>query len=282
MDVLSKGPPPAARACFPVAGLLVSSDRMSHSLALPTIPAGQTLSDALDALDKADSPAARVRSAADSLQAMGFERVFITLRDASLNVTLAVSSGASDSGITRYALQPLPGAVWRRRLTHLERFRVGELYLLDGSDPWVAREFFAADPSPRADGVTWLPTDLMLGLLLGADQELLGIVKLATPRDGKRPTDAKRRDVASLIRHLAARLAYDALRHLAQRRAERLQRLQESGAAMARSLDEHEIMRELARQAMRATQADGVLIAQPDLDQDLLTTAFRMLSLIHI
>ncbi len=250
---------------------------MSHSLALPTIPAGQTLSDALDALDKADSPAARVRSAADSLQAMGFERVFITLRDASLNVTLAVSSGASDSGITRYALQPLPGAVWRRRLTHLERFRVGELYLLDGSDPWVAREFFAADPSPRADGVTWLPTDLMLGLLLGADQELLGIVKLATPRDGKRPTDARRRDVASLIRHLAARLAYDALRHLAQRRAERLQRLQESGAAMARSLDEHEIMRELARQAMRATQADGVLIAQPDLDQDLLTTAFRMM-----
>ncbi len=44
---------------------------------------------------------------------------------------------------------------------------------------------------------------------------------------------------------------------------------------MARSLDEHEIMRELARQAMRATQADGVMIGQPDLDQDLLTTAYR-------
>jgi len=248
---------------------------MSHSIALPFVPAGQTLSDALDALDRADSPAARVRSAADSLHAMGFGRVFITLRDASLNVTLAVSAGTTDVGMTRYALQPLPGAVWRRRLTHLERFRAGELYLLDGSDPWVAREFFALDPSPRGDGSTWLPTDLILGLLHGADQELLGIVKLATPRDGKRPSDAKRRDVASLIRHLSARLAYDALRHLAQRRAERLQRLQEAGAAMARSLDEHEIMRELARQAMRATQADGVMIGLPDLDQDKLVTAYR-------
>ncbi len=250
---------------------------MSHSLVFPPIPAGQTLSDALDALDRADSPAARVRSAADSLHAMGFDRVFITLRDASLNVTMAVSAGQPDAGITRYALQPLPGAVWRRRLGHLERFRAGELFLLDGSDPWVAREFFAAEPSPRGEGTAWLPTDLILGLLQGADQELLGIVKLATPRDGRRPTDAKRRDIASLIRHLAARLAYDALRHLAQRRAERLQRLQEAGAAMARSLDEHEIMRELARQAMRATQADGVMIGQPDLDQDLLVTAFRMM-----
>jgi PAS domain S-box-containing protein len=250
---------------------------MSHSLVFPPIPAGQTLSDALDALDRADSPAARVRSAADSLHAMGFDRVFITLRDASLNVTMAVSAGQPDAGITRYALQPLPGAVWRRRLAHLERFRAGELFLLDGSDPWVAREFFAAEPSPRGESTAWLPTDLILGLLQGADHELLGIVKLATPRDGRRPTDAKRRDIASLIRHLAARLAYDALRHLAQRRAERLQRLQEAGAAMARSLDEHEIMRELARQAMRATQADGVMIGQPDLDQDLLVTAYRLM-----
>ena len=236
------------------------------------------LSDALDAIDRADSSAARVRAAAEALHAMGFERVLITLRDASLNVTLAVSAGSSDpTGVTGHALQPLPGAVWRRRLSQLERFRVGELYLLDGGDAWVSREFFAADPSPRGDGLSWLPTDLMLGPLYGAERELLGIVKMSAPRDGRRPTEARRRDIASLVRHLGARLAYDALRTLAQRRAERLQRLQEAGAAMARSLDEHEIMRELARQAMRATRAEGVTIGVPDLDEDLLTTVMRTL-----
>lgn len=249
---------------------------MSHVLQTPPTPVSPVLSDALDAIDRADSSAGRVHSAAQSLNAMGFDRVVVTLRDASLNVTLSVSAGLADPSIgLSHALHPLPGAVWRRRLTQLERFRVGDLYLLDGADPWVAREFFAADPSPRGDGSLWLPTDLMLCLLLGASRELLGIVKMATPHDGRRPTDAKRRDVSSLVRHLSARLAFDALQSLAQRRAERLQRLQEAGAAMARSLDEHEIMRELARQAMRATGAEGVTIGQPDLDQDLLVTALR-------
>ncbi|MBL0169285.1 MAG: GAF domain-containing protein [Gemmatimonadaceae bacterium] len=250
---------------------------MSPSLDTHPTPASPALSDVLDALDRADSSAARVQAAADAFAAMGFERVVITLRDGSLNVTMSVTAGSADpTGVSGYALQPLPGAVWRRRLPQLERFRVGELYLLDGSDAWVAREFFAAEPSPRSDGRTWLPTDLMLGALYGAEHELLGIVKLAAPRDGRRPTESKRRDLASLVRHLAARLAYDALRGLAQRRSERLQRLQEAGAAMARSLDEHEILRELARQATRSTRAEGVMIGLPDLDQDVLATALRM------
>ncbi len=243
----------------------------------PVGHAAPTLADVLDAIDLADSPATRVQAAADALAAMGFGRVVISLRDASLNVTLSVSAGSADpTAIAGYAMQSLPGAVWRRRFTQLERFRVGELFLLDGSDPWVAREFFAAEPSPRGDGRTWLPTDLMIAPLYGAEHDLLGIVKLAAPCDGRRATESKRRDVASLVRHLAARLAYDSLQGLARRRSERLQRLQEAGAAMARSLDEHEIMRELARQATRATRAEGVTIGLPDLGQDLLATALRM------
>jgi PAS domain S-box-containing protein len=172
-----------------------------------------------------------------------------------------------------YALQPLPGAVWRRRLVHLTRFRVGDLHVLDGSDPWVAREFFGVEEVPKGDGTAWLPTDLLLGLLRGADNELLGIVKLAAPLDGRRPSESLQRDLGAIMRHLASRIAYDSLRGLAQQRAERLQRLQEAGAALARSLDEHEILRELARQAARVTRADGVSFVFPDLDQDILTTA---------
>ena len=250
---------------------------MSSSLDTHRTSSTPALADVLDALDRADSSAARVHVAANALVTMGFERVVISLRDVSLNVTMSVSAGNADpTGVTGYALQPLPGSVWRRRLTQLERFRVGELYLLDGSDPWVAREFFAAAASPRGDGRTWLPTDLVLGGLYGAERELLGLVKLAAPRDGRRPTESTRRDLSSVVRHLAARLAYDALRSLAQRRSERLQRLQEAGAAMARSLDEDEILRELARQATRATRAEGVTIGLPDLDHDLLATSLRM------
>lgn len=249
---------------------------MKPTLKTPPSVSVPTVSDVLDAIDRAESSDARVRIVANALNAMGFDRVVITLRDASLNPTMVVTCGANEpNGVSGYALKPLPGAVWRRRLPQLKRFRAGELFLLDGSDAWVAREFFGVVPSARGDGTTWLPTDLIVGLLIGAQQEHLGFVKLASPRDGRRPSDAKRREIASLIRHLGSRLAYDFLQNLAQRRAERLQRLQESGAAMARSLDEHEIMRELARQAMRSTGAEGVTIGLPDIENDRLVTLLR-------
>ncbi len=249
---------------------------MPHTLHLPPLQALPSLSEALDAIDRAESSAARVRVAADQLHAFGLDRVVITLRDASLNATVSVTLGEIDADRpSSYALQPLPGAVWRRRLTQLDRFKCGDLYVLDGTDPWVAREFFGTEESPRAFPEQWVETDLVLGLMRGAEQELLGIVKLAAPRSRTRPNESLLRDLGVIIRHLSARVAHDSLRVLAQQRAERLQRLQEAGAALARSLDEHEIMRELARQAQRVTRADGVTIAFPDLDQDILTTALR-------
>lgn len=234
------------------------------------------LDDALNAIDHAEAPAARVKAAADALVTFGFDRVLLTLRDAALSPTLAVSAGAIQSSAD--SLQPLPGVVWRRRLPGIERFRLSNhVYLLDGTDAWVAREFFAAAARERLDGPTsWIDTDLLIGLVRGADDELLGIAQLTAPRDGHRPSDSCCRDIGWLIRHLGARLAHDNLRAVALRRAERLQRLQEAGAALARSLDEHEIIHELARQATRATNADGVVIASPDLQEQTLTTRLRV------
>ena len=250
---------------------------MSHTLEPGPPTAPQNLSQALDAIDRAESSAARVRVAADVLYTFGFDRIVITLRDASLNATVSVTHGSADMATdAAHALQPLPGAVWRRRLVQLDRFRVGDMYVLDGTDPWVAREFFGTEPDARETGDAWIATDLLLGLMRGTEQELLGIVKLAGPRSGVRPSESLLRDLGVMVRHLGARIAYDSLRVLAQQRAERLQRLQEAGAALARSLDEHEIMRELARQALRVTRADGVTIAFPDLDQDILTTSLRL------
>ncbi len=231
------------------------------------------LADALHVIDSAESPMDRVRAAVAAFAAFGFERVLITTRDASLNI--ALSAAIEPDEPDGHALQPLPGATWRRRLAHLARYRVDELFVLDGSDPWVSREFFGAEPALRVDSESWLPTDLVLAVLHGAHRELIGTIELAAPRSGRRPSPTMCRDLGTLARHLAARVAYDALHSLAQRRAERLQRLQEAGAALARSLDEPEIMRELCRQVMRATGADGVTIALPDLDNDILSTAIR-------
>ncbi|MEP6763369.1 MAG: GAF domain-containing protein [Gemmatimonadaceae bacterium] len=248
---------------------------MTENISPPNSIAHSNLARALDAIDRSDSPTGRVKAAADALYAFGFDRVLITLRDSALTPTLAVTAGPDESA--NEALLPLPGVVWRKRLSLLDRFRVGDLHVLDGSDAWVAREFFGAHPTPRAiDPTEWLPTDLIVGLIRGTDGDLLGIIKLTSPRDGKCPDERVRQEIGWLVRHLGARIAHDTLRVVANRRAERLQRLQEAGAALARSLDEREIIRELARQAVRATNADGVVIAIPDLEEHTLVTRFRV------
>ena len=126
----------------------------------PSSLSALSLTESLDAIDRAESTHARVEVTAALLHEMGFDRVVISLRDASLNPISVVRAGLPETAsLTGLALKPLPGAVWRRRLSNLERFRVGDLHLLDGSDPWVSREFFGVEPKAAGDGHTWLPTD---------------------------------------------------------------------------------------------------------------------------
>ncbi len=249
---------------------------MSTLSTSPTVRAAPSLSDLLDAIDRGATTGARIQIAADLLHSLGFDRVVVSLRDASMHATVVAQAGTPElDSLTGLAPKPLPGAVWRRRLPQLERFRIDDLCLLDGSDPWVAREFFATEPVPAVTDDRWLPTDLLVGVMRGPRQEVLGFIKLAGPRDGRRPNALLRRDLSAIVRHLAARIAFDALEALARQRLERLQLLQEAGASFARTLDEPEIVRELARQAQRAVQGDGVAILVPDLHNDILTTTLR-------
>ena len=70
-----------------------------------------------------------------------------------------------------------------------------------------------------------------------------------------------------------------AVRELARERdrlLERLQRLHDVGSALSRSLEEGEILRELARQVARVIDADGLVIARPELDARRIVTLVRM------
>jgi PAS domain S-box-containing protein len=70
-----------------------------------------------------------------------------------------------------------------------------------------------------------------------------------------------------------------AVRELAAERdrlLQRLQRLHDVGSALSRSLEEGEILRELARQAARVIDADGILIARAEPEAQRIVTLVRM------
>lgn len=236
---------------------------------------------AIDALDRGASPAGRLRAAAEIFHQWGFGHVQIVMRDVNMTPQHFVAAGSRDPDSAPDALQALPGVIWRQRLPLLVPFREGNWYLLPGSDAWVAREFWASAPTPRQAPGEWGPLDLIVSLLEGANKEILGTLILADASAERRPDRQRPLEMFALLRHLGALLSHDLLLALAQRRAARLQRLQEAGAALARTLDEREVVRELARQVSRATDADGVMVAAPDLAADSSRTLARMVGAIE-
>ncbi len=239
-------------------------------------PPDMDLSTALDALDKAPSSPARLRITADVLHRWGFGRVMVVLRDANLSPLNIASAGDTEPAAAPDAMQALPGVIWRQRMPLLAAFGKDGFFRLPGDDAWVAREFWACQPARRSTPDAWTSLDLIVALVRGSGGETLGTVVLAESDGDRRPDLRRALEVTALLRHLGGRLSYDTLHALAQRRAERLQRLQEAGTALARSLDEDEIVRELARQVARATNPDGVMVAAPDLDANTFRTLVRL------
>jgi GAF domain-containing protein len=235
-----------------------------------------SFADALTAVDRAATTAARLRAAADALHAWGFGRVLLTVRDSSLAPRAVAVAGRRERDSAPDAMQPLPGVVWRQRLPLLQPFARDGLFFLPGSDPWVAREFWADAPAQTPAPGEWGALDLIVGLVMGANGDVLGTALLAESDATLRPDRDRWFELFGLLRHLGLRLSHDAVQALAQRRADRLQRLQEAGATLARSLDEREIVRELARQVVRATDADGAMVAAPDLTAGTCRTLARV------
>ena len=103
-----------------------------------------------------------------------------------------------------------------------------------------------------------------------------GAIWLATDAAAA-PAGATPRALSLLARQYAALVEQASLMAVAERAAARLQRLQDVGSGLARSLDEVEICREVARQVARIVPADGVLIVQPDLERGETRTLLRVL-----
>ena len=104
---------------------------------------------------------------------------------------------------------------------------------------------------------------LAFPLATGAGSTLARLVVVQPP--GGYPRGGAR-SLRLLGAHAARAIADARLVETADRRAARLQRLQEVGVLLSRSLDEKHIVRELARHVQRVLPSRGVIIAQPDVE----------------
>jgi hypothetical protein len=239
------------------------------------------LHDVLLAAGRAHDLGERLRALADGLAAVAGGPTTIAVRDDAMTETLSVRALPPDTlgdgaspGASRGA--PVRAAVWRRWLRLLRARRAhlasaeahAPIYALDLADPWSRDEFGVALCGLPTDGRdVGGPAGLLVAPLAARDGQVLATLVQEVP--GPWPPPAALVRAVELVGQQAAQhVAESRLEALAKHHAERLHRLQEAGAALARTLDEGEIVRELARQVARLVQADGVVVAHPDLERD--------------
>ena len=231
-------------------------------------------------VERAASLTDRLQVFVDAIRRTGFARVVLTVRDRSMDPMLVVAAGLSGEQEEELRIHPAPGDVWRRRLALLEPYRVSQSYYLDFTDQWIAREFGGGLPSTLrpSDDLTWTPRDSLLVLLKARDGRILATLGLDDPMDRRRPSLSRIRIVELFGQQIAYTIEQAQLVELAERRAARLQRLQEVGSMLARSLDTGEIQREIGRQVMRILPADGVTLVTPDLVAGTLHTHYHFVA----
>ena len=239
------------------------------------------LHEALLEIERAPSLEARLRVVVSAIRQIGFGRVVVVvLGDGDQQPRTLVSAGYAPDEERELLGRLAPTDVWRRRMPELERFRVSGSYYVDGRDPWVVAELTDRIPSglPAGDDPDWSPADLLIVPLRGSDGRIVASLFLDDPDDRRRPTLTRVRTVELFGQQVANLVEQALLVDLAQRRAERLQRLQEVGTALARSLDERAICHEIARQVARVVAADGILLLQPDLELGETRTLLRLVN----
>jgi PAS domain S-box-containing protein len=133
----------------------------------------------------------RLKTIAEAVSDLGWRRVVISLRDENLNTIDLVTAGLTHKEEQYLREHQSPGHIWRERLGSMfERFKLGDVYYLPWSDPTVREQFKYALLSKvsQEEMVDWNPDDLLFVPLRLPNGQIVGMMSMDDPVDGRRPT----------------------------------------------------------------------------------------------
>lgn len=187
----------------------------------------------------------------NGIQAAGWDRVRLTMRDDNLDSNLLVHAGYSEEEAQRLNATVLPGSVWRDRFNdpEFEALRLGASFYLRYDAPWVQKNTFRnRRPNPESvPDEAWHPQDVLFIPLYGRDKNrIIGLIGLEAPADGRRPDEESLQPIELFANQAAAAMENTRLYLASRRQAETEQRLTDMMEALSASLDLDALIRTLA------------------------------------
>jgi PAS domain S-box-containing protein len=137
----------------------------------------------------------RLQKIGEAIHELGWRRIVISVRDESMEIREPedmVTVGLTHEEKSFLWNKRPPGQVWRDRFgPDYERFKIGEFYHLPWSDPWVREKFSEGTVDSKLspeEMVDWDPQDLLYAPLRLAEGNIVGVLSVDDPLDGRKPT----------------------------------------------------------------------------------------------
>ena len=219
---------------------------------------------ATNEVQRAPDVPTRLAVIAESIRALGWGRVAVTLRDENFEPLETALAGFTPEDAEKFKRNLLPGAVWAQRIAdpELRNYRVGSAYYLRYNDPWVTENKLMAgvvggsEDGARSDASAprlpafpphpseqWHPLDTLYLPLYGLDRSrLIGIITLDSPADGLAPTESALRPIELFSAQAAASLENARLYQDVRRAAQQETRINELMEAITSTFDLDEII----------------------------------------
>ncbi len=198
-------------------------------------------------IQRAPDMTSRLNAVAAAIHAAGWQHVQITLRDPQLEPTQFISVGYTPEEEIQIQRTLTPGSVWQERFNDLEfhELKLGNAYYLRYDSEWVTKNIRRGEPAdpPQVDEDEWHPQDVIYLPLMGHDQKrIIGLIRLDSPVDGKRPTEQSLQPIELFALQAAAAIENQRLYTETVRQADIEQQLNRLMEAMASTLDQAEII----------------------------------------
>jgi signal transduction histidine kinase len=202
----------------------------------------------------------------DGIRHAGWGRVSLTLRDNEFQLLKLVTSGLAAEELVELKTNMWSPETWRQLMgeEELRRFQAGACYFLPANDPWAAANLeggLMGRTPPKDDVESWQPTDFLFLPLYDRQKEIMAVINLDDPDDGRRPNNRALQTIELYAQFASSIIENAQLYQETQRQLAELRTVNEVGQAVSATLDLSTLTQKIASALANAYQIDSYYIA---------------------
>lgn len=212
----------------------------------------------------------------EGLQAVGWGRVILSLRNSDFKPTQSIGSGFTESDMEYMAANFLPAEIWLQLLDNekYQHFRLGSCYFVPEESNFVQEHASLILPDQQAvnpNPESWHPLDILCIPLYDQQQQKIGLIGLDQPNNGRRPI-RQNLQIIELYAQFAAS-AIESAQNIQEtvERAQGLELLIEASNVISGTLDPDMLLSTTSDYMLKVAHAQGFTLYRWQAADNLLT-----------